>query len=96
MVYTAKTFSDCRYELWNCRAMYHNVPIIGGHEQQAGAQYAARDVQEDVLGMALDLAAAYPAEAGVLQCRRSFQHDIPPPSVSVQAFSFMRPWQAAA
>ena len=76
MVYTAKTFSDRRYELWNCRAMYHNVPIIGGHEQQAGTQYAARDVQEDVLGMALDLAAAYPAEAGVLQCRRSFQHDI--------------------
>ncbi|MBQ7137870.1 MAG: heparinase II/III family protein, partial [Clostridia bacterium] len=25
MVYTAKTFSDRRYELWNCRADYHNV-----------------------------------------------------------------------
>ncbi len=76
MVYTAKTFSDRRYELWNCRAMYHNVPIIGGYEQQAGAQYAAGDVQADVLGMTLDLAAAYPGEAGVLQCRRSFRHDI--------------------
>lgn len=76
MVYTAKTFSDRRYELWNCRAMYHNVPIIGGCEQQAGAQYAARDVQADVLGMMLDMAAAYPGEAGVLQCRRSFRHDI--------------------
>ena len=76
MVYTAKTFSDRRYELWNCRAMYHNVPMIGGYEQQAGAQYAAGDVQADVLGMTLDLAAAYPGEAGVLQCRRSFRHDI--------------------
>jgi hypothetical protein len=76
MVYTAKTFSAQRYELWNCRAMYHNVPMIGGYEQQAGAQYAAGDVQADVLGMTLDLAAAYPGEAGVLQCRRSFRHDI--------------------
>ena len=76
MVYTAKTFSAQRYELWNCRAMYHNVPMIGGYEQQAGAQYAAGDVRADVLGMTLDLAAAYPGEAGVLQCRRSFRHDI--------------------
>ena len=76
MVYTAKTFSAQRYELWNCRAMYHNVPMIGGYEQQAGAQYAAGDVQADVLGMTLDLAAAYPGESGVLQCRRSFRHDI--------------------
>ena len=82
MVYTAKTFSDRRYELWNCRAAYHNVPIIGGgspaggYEQQAGAQYAARGVQADELGMTLDMAAAYPGEAGVLQCRRSFRHDI--------------------
>jgi len=76
MIYTAKTFSARRYELWNCRAAYHNVPIIGGHEQQPGQQYAARDVQADVLGMTLDLAPAYPGEAGVLQCRRSFRHDI--------------------
>ena len=46
MIYTAKTFSDRRYELWNCRAAYHNVPIIGGCEQQAGRQYAARDVEK--------------------------------------------------
>lgn len=32
MVYTAKTFSDARYTLWNCRSMYHNVPLIGGFE----------------------------------------------------------------
>jgi hypothetical protein len=72
MIYTAKTFSDSRYELWNCRAAYHNVPIIGGCEQQAGRQYAARDVEKLPDGMALDMAAAYPAEAGVQQCRRTF------------------------
>ena len=72
MIYTAKTFSNRRYELWNCRAAYHNVPIIGGCEQQAGRQYAARDVEKLPDGMALDMAAAYPAEAGVQQCRRTF------------------------
>ena len=72
MIYTAKTFSARRYELWNCRAAYHNVPIIGGCEQQAGRQYAARDVEKLPDGMALDMAAAYPAEAGVQTCRRTF------------------------
>ncbi len=73
MIYTAKTFSARRYELWNCRAAYHNVPIISGCEQQHGRQYAARDVEKLPDGMALDMAAAYPAEAGVQQCRRTFR-----------------------
>ncbi len=73
MVYTAKTFSDRRYELWNCRAMYHNVPLIGGHEQQPGQQYAARDVVCLLDGLALDMAAAYPVEAGVQRCQRTMR-----------------------
>jgi len=75
MVYTAKTFSASRYELWNCRAMYHNVPMIDGMEQQAGRAYAARDVEKLPNGMALDMAAAYPAEAGVQTCRRKLLLD---------------------
>ena len=72
MVYTAKTFSDRRYELWNCRSVYHNVPIIGAFEQHDGTQYAARDVKYTPDGMELDMAAAYPAEAGLHKCRRAF------------------------
>ena len=75
MVYTAKTFSDRRYELWNCRAAYHNVPLIGEYEQQPGRQYAAKDVECLPNGMALDMADAYPAEAGVLTCRRKLLLD---------------------
>ncbi len=73
MVYTARTFSDARYELWNCRSLSHNVPLIGGWEQQPGAEYAARDIhcQED--GMTLDIAGAYPAQAHVQTCRRTFR-----------------------
>lgn len=70
MVYTAKTFSGSRYELWNCRSMYHNVPVIGGYEQMNGPQYAAKDVEKTERGMKLDMAQAYPAEAGVKACRR--------------------------
>ncbi|MBQ2952389.1 MAG: heparinase II/III family protein [Clostridia bacterium] len=73
MVYTAKTFSDRRYELWNCRSVYHNVPIIGGFEQCNGLQYAARDVEALPDGLALDMAAAYPAQAGVHRCARKLQ-----------------------
>ena len=73
MVYTAKTFSSDRYELWNCRASYHNVPLIDGCEQQPGRSYAARDVVCLPDGMALDMAGAYPEEAGVQQCRRTFR-----------------------
>jgi hypothetical protein len=75
MIYTAKTFSDRRYELWNCRAAYHNVPMIAQYEQQPGLQYAARDVECLPNGMALDMAAAYPAEAGVKTCRRKLLLD---------------------
>ncbi len=73
MVYTSKTFSDRRYELWNCRSAYHNVPVIGGHEQCAGIEYAARDVVPLPDGLTLDMAAAYPRAAGVRNCQRSFR-----------------------
>ena len=70
MIYTAKTFSDRRYELWNCRSAYHNVPIIGGMEQQAGWEYVAKDVECLPEGMSLDMAGAYPKAVGVQCCRR--------------------------
>lgn len=73
MVYTAKTFSDRRYELWNCRSVYHNVPIIGGAEQQPGRDFAARDVKCLPDGLRLDMGGAYPAEAGVTRCVRELR-----------------------
>ncbi len=75
MVYTAKTFSDTRYELWNCRAAYHNIPLIGGQEQQPGLAYAAKDVHCTDDGLTLDMAAAYPADACVSVYRRAMSAD---------------------
>ncbi|MEQ7126764.1 heparinase II/III family protein [Actinopolymorpha sp. B11F2] len=67
--YTATTFSARRYEIWSLRSTHHNVPLINGHDQPPGAEFAARDVEltrdgVDRVGLRLDLAGAYPAEAG--------------------------------
>ncbi|MCH5287597.1 MAG: heparinase II/III family protein [Christensenellaceae bacterium] len=70
MTYTARTFSAERYTLWNTRSAYHNVPLIGGHEQQPGPQHAARQVAATPDGLTLDMAPAYGPEAGVLRARR--------------------------
>lgn len=71
MVYTAKTFSAERYTLWNTRSCYHNLPMIGGQEQQPGRMHAARSVQSTEGGMKLDMASAYDESAGILTAQRS-------------------------
>jgi len=71
MTYTGKTFSSARYTLWNTRSMYHNVPQIGGFEQVNGWERKVRNVEKLPDGLRLDLAPAYPGEAGVLECRRT-------------------------
>ena len=72
MVYTAKTFSQERYTLWNTRSRNHNLPLIGGVEQAPGREYAARDVREGETQVAMDIAGAYPTEAGVRTLYRKF------------------------
>ena len=70
MVYTAKTFSEARYTLWNTRSGFHNLPLISGCEQLAGPQYAARDCRKLDNGLELDMAGAYGPEACVTQAKR--------------------------
>lgn len=70
-VYTAKTFGPERYTIDNTRSMNHNLPLIGGAEQAAGRKYAAWDVQADEHGAQMDIAGAYPEEAGVKRLVRT-------------------------
>ena len=72
MVYTAKTFSEERYTLWNVQAGWHNLPVIGGQEQREGAEHAARNVRCTPDGMELDLEGTYDAAAGVRSLKRRF------------------------
>ncbi len=74
MVYTAKTFSPDRYTLWNTRSRNHNVPLVAGFEQEVGREYAASDVVLDRGHISLDMAEAYPKEAGVLSLKRTARY----------------------
>ncbi|MGV1754338.1 heparinase II/III domain-containing protein [Agrobacterium sp. CG674] len=73
--YTAKTFSQQRYDIWTMQSAFHNVPTFGCVMQADGAVFAARNFQvdfgDDCAEISLDLAAAYPPEAGVQSYTRT-------------------------
>ena len=73
MTYTAQTFSDQRYTLWNVRSAYHNLPMIGGQEQQPGRMFAASHVECLTDGMSLNIEGAYARDAGVQTLRRRME-----------------------
>lgn len=72
--YTKKTFSPQRYEIWTMQSAYHNLPTINGHMQKDGESYGSQDVRyqlrDDVCCIEMDIAAAYPEEAGLISCKR--------------------------
>jgi hypothetical protein len=72
--YTARTFSPQRYELWFTQSNYHNLPIVNGYGQQAGRQYGASNasnrISEKEATLTMDIAKAYPAEAGITSWNR--------------------------
>ncbi|MBQ9306702.1 MAG: heparinase II/III family protein [Clostridia bacterium] len=72
MTYTAKTFSSERYTLWNTRSRNHNVPLIGNFEQAPGTEYRAEVLSSNPF-LTLEMAKAYPKEAGVLTLQRDLR-----------------------
>lgn len=72
--YTKKTFSPQRYEIWTMQSAYHNLPMINGYMQRDGESYGARNVSyqlhDDICYIDMDIAAAYPAEAGLISWKR--------------------------
>lgn len=73
--YTAKTFSSQRYELMNNRSMYHNVPLVNGREQAAGAQFKAENPESRSSSLTLSLANAYLQEAGIQTWQQTIRLD---------------------
>jgi hypothetical protein len=67
--YIRKTFSQQRYEIWTMQSAYHNVPVVDGVGQSNGREFEARAVKGTVSDeraeLELDIAGAYPAEAGI-------------------------------
>jgi len=73
--YTAKTFSSRRYEIWTMQSGYHNLPTVNGVMEKNGREFRATDVsykaEAKKAAFSLDLAKAYPAEAGVKSWKRT-------------------------
>jgi hypothetical protein len=97
-VYTAKTFSPRRYEIWTMQSAYHNLPTINGVQQKDGAAFRARDVRHaanaNSATLAMDIAAAYPAEAAVDRFERTLALDRRARTVALDERYALREWKA--
>ncbi len=74
-VYTTKTFSPQRYDIWTMQSAYHNLPTINGQMQGWGRQYEATGLSyladNSQASVTMDLAKAYPAAAGIESWKRT-------------------------
>ena len=86
-VYTRQTFSSERYKLWYMQSAWHNCPTINGTMQKQGIDYKASSIKYNVSGtlasLSMDLASAYPTEAGVISWNRNFSFDQKKGSVTI-------------
>jgi len=77
--YTRQTFSRDRYKIWAMQSAFHNLPTVNGCTQGVGRQFAAQDVRhrsDDTLAeLILNIAPAYPKEAGIVSWARSIRLD---------------------
>jgi hypothetical protein len=79
--YTRDTFTERRYENWVVQSAYHNVPLVNGCMQEAGARFAAREAAfdpgspgspgKDVVRFSMEIAGAYPPAAGLVRWNRT-------------------------
>ena len=67
--YTSDTFSSRRYTIWTMQSGYHNTPTFDDVMQNPGASYKANDVTHTITDekttISMDIASAYPTNAGV-------------------------------
>ncbi|MEJ2061816.1 MAG: heparinase II/III family protein [Reinekea sp.] len=73
--YTAKTFSPQRYEIWTMQSAFHNLPTVGGVQQQDGEAFAANEIEVSAdpyqTSIRMNLASAYPEGAQLLTYQRT-------------------------
>ena len=101
VAYTRQTFGPGRYAMWWNASRGHNVLQFGNYEQLPGAEFHAELVGFDDCGatvqLALELAGAYPLEAGVESWRRSYflrRGDSPAVTIT-DSFRLLRPMVVA-
>ncbi|UQZ83795.1 Heparinase II/III-like protein [Paenibacillus konkukensis] len=87
--YTAKTFSSERYDIWTMQSGYHSLPTLNGSMQRDGREYRASSAYYEASAegsqLTLDIASAYPPEAGVVSWRRRCRLErMPQPLVELE------------
>jgi hypothetical protein len=94
--YVKDSFTDRRYEIWAMQSGYHNVPLVNGCMQVPGAGAAGRGGRfapsDSETTFGVDIAAAYPPEAGLVAWRRDCVLDRTTSTIRIaDAFHFSRP-----
>ena len=100
--YRIDSFGEARYKYWQNQSSYHNCPEFNGVMQAPGRKYRATDVEIEVTDnraiMKMDLATAYPGDAGIRSCVRTFECVRRERDVTIRiedSFSADRPMEAA-
>ncbi|MEH6682047.1 MAG: heparinase II/III family protein [Sediminicola sp.] len=74
--YSAKTFSNQRYDIWTMQSDYHNLPQINGYSQAYGQKYRAEETSFYNSGkkmeFQLDIGNSYSNEAKCTDWHRSY------------------------
>lgn len=74
--YTAKTFSNRRYEIWTMQSQYHNLPKINGVDQKEGREFVATNstfiADTKNATFSTDISKAYPEGAQVKKWVRNY------------------------
>ncbi len=75
-MYTNKTFSPDRYNIWFMQSQWHSLPEINGLGQAPGRKYKSRDFSYEASGdistAAMDITRAYPISVGMTSFRREY------------------------
>ncbi|MCK8493485.1 heparinase II/III-family protein [Spirosoma sp. RP8] len=75
--YTAKTFSNKRYDIWYNCSDYHNLPTINGKNQPPGMSFKATDVSYKADNASpqftVDISQAYPTDADINHWQRTIR-----------------------
>ncbi|MCZ4225259.1 heparinase II/III domain-containing protein [Pedobacter rhodius] len=97
-VYTSKTFSSKRYELWNVQSQWHNCPTINGVQQQDGKKFAAKDFKfnntDKLASVSMDIAHAYPEAASVEKWERTITLNRPKNEITLADNSILKAYKA--
>ncbi len=72
--YVKQTFSEHRYEIANCRSLWHNLPVVNGAEQVCGGERKAEnftyEAKEDAVSVSMDVTSAYEEKSGAKKINR--------------------------